>query len=173
PSPPSPPSPQSSQVGRKKIGLLWRAEHHAEKDKMVGQEDVRSMTLAQLLPLLEEETYDIFSFGNGATRAEIEANAMAGRIYDMGGLLHDMAQTAALVATMDAVVTVDSAMAHLAPSLGVPTFLLLPLYGDWRWGVATDSVFYPRLVKIFRQQFFGDWQQPLKQVKQALRQFFS
>lgn len=103
--------------------------------------------------------------------------ALAARLLALGRDLRpeatgtrDFREAAELFAGLDLVITVDTAAAHLAGSLGVPTWVLLPAFGaDWRWlrGRA-DSPWYPA-VRLFRQPAPGDWAPVLEQVEQALR----
>ncbi len=80
----------------------------------------------------------------------------------------DISTTAALVAGLEWVVTVDTMVAHLAGSLGRPTHLLLKYDADWRWGEGRRTVWYPRMV-IHRQQRPDDWSVPLAEVAEAVR----
>ena len=76
--------------------------------------------------------------------------------------------TAATVATLDLVITVDTAVAHLAGAMGKPVWLLLPFSPDWRWVVGRDdSPWYPRM-RLFRQPETGQWTPVLAQIHQAL-----
>ncbi|CAN7365661.1 hypothetical protein LJR219_002157 [Phenylobacterium sp. LjRoot219] len=80
----------------------------------------------------------------------------------------DFQETAEIIAGLDAVVTVDTAVAHLAGSLGKPTFVLLPHRSDWRWlRDRTDSPWYPSL-RLIRQPEPGDWTSAIEQAKAAL-----
>jgi hypothetical protein len=84
-------------------------------------------------------------------------------------LIEDFCDTAALVALMDLVVTVDTAPAHLAGALGVPVWVLLQYGADFRWlSGRTDSPWYPT-ARLFRQPRYGDWAAVLAQVNAALR----
>jgi Flp pilus assembly protein TadD len=83
--------------------------------------------------------------------------------------LDDLRDTAAAIAALDLVVTVDTAVAHLAATLGVPTWILIPAYStDWRWQLGrTDSPWYPRAT-LYRQPKVGDWQTVLDHVTRDL-----
>lgn len=80
----------------------------------------------------------------------------------------DWLATAALIARLDLVITVDTAIAHLAASMGVRTWVLLKSDADWRWGLGDQSVWYPS-ARLFRQTSPGEWDEPLDGVEFALR----
>jgi ADP-heptose:LPS heptosyltransferase len=76
--------------------------------------------------------------------------------------------TAALVAQMDMVLSIDTAMAHLAGALGKPVWIMLPFSADWRWLLGrSDSPWYPT-ARLFRQKQPGDWNGVVAEVAQAL-----
>ena len=80
----------------------------------------------------------------------------------------DFDGTAALVAELDLVVTVDTSIAHLAGALARPTFVMLPFHADWRWRTAReDSDWYPT-VTLFRQPAPGDWRSVVAKVSAAI-----
>jgi ADP-heptose:LPS heptosyltransferase len=80
----------------------------------------------------------------------------------------DFADTAALIANLDLVVAVDTAVVHLAGALGKPVWVLLAIPTDWRWMLdRQDSPWYPT-ARLFRQPKRGDWETPLAQVVDAL-----
>lgn len=82
----------------------------------------------------------------------------------------DMADTAAVIAQLDLVITVDTSVAHLAGALGKPVWLLLPYVPDWRWQTGRDtSPWYPTM-RLFRQSRPGDWEGVFRAVEQALQQ---
>ena len=83
----------------------------------------------------------------------------------------DFMDTAALVENMDLVITVDTAIAHLAGALARPVWLLNRLDGDWRWGLSSSqSAWYPTM-RIFRQEGAHDWGGVIRRVADELRQF--
>ena len=82
-----------------------------------------------------------------------------------------IADMAAFASEMDVVITIDTMAAHVAGSLGLPTWLLLKREADWRWMLdRDDSPWYPSM-RLFRQRTTGDWDDPLTQVCDALRDF--
>ena len=89
-------------------------------------------------------------------------------VVDLSPWITDLADTAAAIANLDLVVTVDTAVAHLAGALGKPVWLLLWRNADWRWGIdRTDSYWYPN-VRVFRQRTAGDWGVVLNDIASAL-----
>jgi ADP-heptose:LPS heptosyltransferase len=83
--------------------------------------------------------------------------------------MDDFADTAALIANLDLVISVDTAVAHLAAALGKPVWLLDRFDADWRWLIGrTDSPWYPTL-RIYRQPKPGDWDSVLAEVARDLQ----
>ncbi len=76
--------------------------------------------------------------------------------------------TASVIAGLDLVITVDSAVAHLAAGMGKPTWVLLQRASDWRWGLEETSPWYPT-ARLFRQETLGDWGPVFVRVREALR----
>ena len=85
----------------------------------------------------------------------------------------DLADAAAIIQQLDVVLSVDTAMLHLAASMGVPTWGLLSQLGDWRWldQNRLDSPWYPS-VRLFRQQSLNDWGELIARVRDELEQSF-
>jgi hypothetical protein len=85
----------------------------------------------------------------------------------IGGEFRD---TAAAIVNLDLVVSVDSSVGHLAGTLDVPAWIVLPRNPDWRWGFeGEDSPWYPR-ARLFRQKGWGDWPEVFARVAEALRE---
>ena len=92
-------------------------------------------------------------------------------IVDLSAELTDFGETAAAITNLDLVVTVDSAVAHLAGAMGVPTWILVHHPSDWRWLAGRDdSPWYPS-VRLFRQPAAGDWDTPIRHPRAALTEW--
>ena len=92
-----------------------------------------------------------------------------GTIVDLSPHITDFADTAAAIACMDLVISVDTAAAHLAGAMDKPVWTLLPFVPDWRWMLnRDDSPWYPTM-RLFRQPGIGDWNTPIQEVTESLR----
>jgi tetratricopeptide (TPR) repeat protein len=148
-----------------RIGLVWRGNPGFANDRN------RSMALAALRPLIEGSVASFVSLQKGPAAAEIAENGWQDRILDLGTELGDFADTAAVIAGLDLVVSVDTAVAHLAGSLRRPTWIPIPFVPDWRWLLArSDSPWYPS-ARLFRQTNPGDWSRPVADMVAALGPF--
>lgn len=78
-------------------------------------------------------------------------------VYDAAAEIRDWDDTAAIIAQLDLVITIDTAVAHLAGAMGKPVWTLVHYSSDWRWGLSGESTpWYPSM-RLFRQQRLGDW----------------
>jgi ADP-heptose:LPS heptosyltransferase len=90
------------------------------------------------------------------------------KITNLDSELNDFADTAAVIANLDLVISVDTAVAHLSGAIGKPVWTLLPFAPDWRWFLKrNDSPWYPGM-RLFRQNQPSDWNGVFEQVKQRL-----
>lgn len=87
--------------------------------------------------------------------------------------IHDFADSAAIISQLDLIITVDTAIAHLAGALGKPCWVMLPAYQtDWRWLLdRSDSPWYPNVMQLYRQRAMGDWASVIVEVSTALETF--
>ena len=135
--------------GRLKIGLAW-AGNPRQKNNVN-----RSLPPAELAGLLALPA-TFYSLQQGDAAMALNRSG-AGRVVDLGPHLTDFAETAAALAGLDLIVSVDTAVAHLAGALGCPTWTLLAFAPDWRWlRDRTDSPWYPTM-RLFRQDQPRDW----------------
>jgi tetratricopeptide (TPR) repeat protein len=141
----------------KKAGIVWAGRPEYTMDKL------RTIPVKALLPLARVDGISLVSLQQGAPAADKTLSA-----FDPGELA-DFAETAALIACLDLVITVDTAVAHLAGALGKPVWLLVPALAEWRWGLSgEDSPWYPTM-RIFRQQKVGNWADLARRVAKALQ----
>jgi ADP-heptose:LPS heptosyltransferase len=121
--------------------------------------------------LLDRPALRLVSLQKGAAAAQAAEAPFAGRILtDDIAAARDFADTAALVQRLDLVISVDTAVAHLAGALGVPVWVLSRFDGCWRWLLdRDDSPWYPT-ARLFRQPALGDWAPTLRAVTEAARE---
>ena len=115
------------------------------------------MALEQLAPLFDVPGVRFLALQPGARAGDLGrlTNFAAGS--DLSGELVDFAETAAVVANLDLVIAVDTAIVHLTGALARPVWTLLPHVPDWRWMLErADSPWYPTM-RLFRQERAGDW----------------
>ena len=137
--------------GRPRIGMVWSGGFTHLGDE---RQDPRSLPLADLLAVLPKDA-DLFCLNTQFRPAD--KALLATRPDITIPTLNDFADTAALIETLDQVITIDTAVAHLAGALAKPTTLLLHANADWRWLQGrSDSPWYPT-VRICRQNVAGDW----------------
>jgi Tfp pilus assembly protein PilF len=143
-----------------KIGIAWAGSATHVKD---GN---RSLPISTLAPLGQIAGTALYSLQKG--QAARVSRGM-GHLTDWTDELWDFAETAALISNLDLVISVDTAVAHLAGAMGKPAWVLLPFSPDWRWMMhREDSPWYPTM-RLFRQSQPGDWSQPIAKVFDALR----
>ncbi|MDZ5649205.1 tetratricopeptide repeat protein [Nitrospirillum sp. BR 11828] len=145
-------------AGRRRVGLCWAGAPGNPVDAR------RSLDPALLAPLARFAGQAAFiSLQKGASAAPAGL-----ALTDWTADLADYADTAALVANLDLVVTVDTSVAHLAGALGRPVWLLNRYDGCWRWQKGRlDSPWYPSLLQL-RQEEMGDWRAPLSRLTARL-----
>ncbi len=126
----------------------------------------RSIELARLAPLLARDA-EWVCLQRDLRPGAAEALRSAGIAF-FGDALTDFAETAALIDRLDLVITVDTAVAHLAGAMGKPVWILLPLGPDWRWQMdRADSPLYAS-ARLFRQTAPGDWSGVIAAVAREL-----
>ncbi|MBF0133365.1 MAG: tetratricopeptide repeat protein [Magnetococcales bacterium] len=147
-----------------RIGIVWRGNPQHLQDRH------RSMTAMQFSQLLNVAGITLVNLQKEASQEEITLLSAKGknRWVDFRSELHDFADTAAAIMALDLVITVDTAVAHLAGALGQPVWVLLPAVADWRWLLERpDSPWYPTM-RLFRQTSLGDWPTVLTHVLEQL-----
>ncbi|MFV3077643.1 tetratricopeptide repeat protein [Niveispirillum fermenti] len=146
-----------------KVGLVWAGNPEFKADRL------RSPGLAAFRPLLDVAGVSFFGLQKGAGRQDLESiGPLPACFTDLGPDIGDFADTAAIMANLDLVITSCTGPAHLAGALGRPTWTVLPFAPDWRWlEDRTDTIWYPTM-RLFRQERRGDWTAVLARVMAAL-----
>jgi len=135
---------------RPRVGLAWSGSTTLRNDRN------RSIALAELARL-RALPLEIFALQKEIRAGDAAALASGPAITNPGDDLVDFRDTAALIDQMDLVVSVDTAVAHLAGAMGKPVWVLLPWSPDWRWLLErADSPWYPT-ARLWRQPRAGDW----------------
>jgi tetratricopeptide (TPR) repeat protein len=147
---------------RPRIALAWSGNPAHANDRN------RSIALSRLEPLWSLERASFVSVQRELREADAAALARGARLVHLGDELTDFADTAAVLALADRVISVDSAVAHLAGAMGRPVWILLPFSPDWRWMlVREDSRWYPT-ARLFRQPAIGDWVSVIARVRDEI-----
>jgi tetratricopeptide (TPR) repeat protein len=148
---------------RMHVGLAWAGSSNLADDRN------RSMTAATLTPLGEIPGVRFVSLQKNDRTAYVTELPQSFSLTDWTAELTDFAETAGLIANLDLVICVDTAVAHLAGAMGKPVWVLLPRVPDWRWMLdRDDSPWYPTM-RLFRQEAKGDWNGPIERVVTELR----
>ncbi|MGB0064566.1 MAG: tetratricopeptide repeat protein [Terracidiphilus sp.] len=151
------------------VGLAWAGNPRYKADR------ARSMRLATLLPLLREvgpvvrATWISLQKGDAAEQlADLPRDVF---VWDGSSRDEDLAETAAIVAGLDLVITTDTCIAHLAGAMAKPVLMMLPHQADWRWMQEIETTPWYPTVWLFRQTSPGDWAGVFRRVARELWAF--
>ena len=143
-----------------KVGLAWRGSTIHPKDRH------RSVSVETVRPILNMSGIRLFAMQVDAGDVE---GTLPDTLDDVSGELSEFADTAACIAGLDLVISVDTAIAHLAGSLAKPVWILLPFSPDWRWMLEReDSPWYPS-ARLYRQTAPDDWQSVVERIATDLK----
>jgi hypothetical protein len=140
------------------VGLVWRGNPAFTRDHL------RSMRLRDLAPLLAVPGAAFYSLQRDGSES-IAQLGLDGVICDLSPHLYTWADTARYIAALDIVVSVDTAIAHLAGAMGIPVILLLPEVCDWRWARHRDRTDWYRSMITLRQPRHGDWRSCISRAR--------
>ncbi|MDT8838913.1 tetratricopeptide repeat protein [Paraburkholderia fungorum] len=148
----------------RKIGLVWKGnpKHHNDANRSIP-------TLATLAPLWSVPGISFVSLQKGQGEDEARNPPAAQPLLELGSMVNDFADTAAIIEQLDLVICVDTSTAHLAASLGKPCWVMLPEKDiDWRWMHGrSDSPWYPHTLRLFRRAAGEAWPVTVERVRQA------
>jgi hypothetical protein len=132
------------------------------------KDNFRSCRLNQFLPLTRIPGVQIYSLQKGPASSQVEEFSNPISLDNYGKEFEDFSDTAAMISALDLVVSVDTAVAHLAGAMGKPVWVLLPFHADWRWMLnREDSPWYPTM-RLFRQNKIGDWNDVFQHIANEL-----
>jgi hypothetical protein len=156
---------QRLPAGAPCVGIAWagRRSHHNDLN--------RSLPFASLAPLLRRRDIQFVSLQQDLREGDAAILRGMPDVIDAARDVHDFADAAALISRLDAVIAVDTAVAHLAGALGKPLLLLLPYAADFRWLRGRDDTTWYPSARLLRQEKFGDWSGALARLATNLDQF--
>ncbi len=143
----------------RKIGIVWESN--------LARPDLRhrAMPPELLNRIAELENVTLFSLQKDPRAKTHPVNV---KIVDFTAELNDLADTAALMANLDEIITIDTAVAHLAGAMGKSAFVLLPFSADWRWTMSAETTPWYPAIKLVRQRTPGDWEDVIDRVLDEL-----
>ncbi len=146
-----------------KVGIAWQGNPEHTRDRR------RSVPLLVFASLAGLPGVRLVSLQKGKGREQLSELANHLGVLDLTDRLDDFSDTASLMSQLDLIITVDTAVAHLAGALGVPVWVALAFDPDWRWMLEReDSPWYPSM-RLFRQTRWGDWPGVFQRMSDALR----
>jgi tetratricopeptide (TPR) repeat protein len=149
-------------TGMRRIGIAWAGNANFKGDQ------TRSIGLARFLPLLSVAGIELFGLQKDLRDGDRDILRGHSRVMHLGDAMEDFSDTAAVMSSLDLVISSDTSVAHLAGALGKPVWVLLQYAADWRWLLGrSDSPWYPT-ARLFRQPEIGDWESVIRQVADAL-----
>lgn len=147
-----------------KIGLSWRGGVKQTRSKQ------RSIELKTLLRAFEGLEVILVNLQYGDTKAELDELSSAGRqVHHWQQAIDDYDETAALASSLDLVVSVQTALVHLAGAMGVKVWALIPYGAEWRYGSENEKMVWYKDVTLIRQSELGEWDDPLSQLSKRLQ----
>ncbi len=148
--------------GALKVGFVWSGDSAQVFDRQ------RSMSVESFADLFEKTGVAFFSLQPHGAQPAVAQLLEAWQVHNLAPLLTDFDATAAALSRLDLVISVDTALAHLAGALGIDGVVCLPFAPNWCWGLEQEhSPWYPRL-RLFRQQQPGDWDSVIEQAAKLL-----
>ncbi|CAB3699648.1 hypothetical protein LMG24238_03562 [Paraburkholderia sediminicola] len=152
-----------TQTKTKHIGIVWAGSPHHALDRF------RSVRIDALKPLFALAGTTWYSVQKGPREGESKDLARDYHLHTLGPAIDDFTDTLAILQTLDLLITVDTSAAHLAGAAGLPVWVLIPAYAEWRWLTSrTDSPWYPSM-RLFRQRELGEWDPVVEEVQAALQ----
>ncbi|CAE6867823.1 tetratricopeptide repeat-containing glycosyltransferase family protein [Paraburkholderia aspalathi] len=154
--------------GRPKVGLVWAGGNRPHVAELRKNDARRSITFERLAPILDVPNVQFFSLQKGPSALQLPHSDSHPNVIDYTEELDDFADTAALVANLDLVISVDTSTAHLAGALDKPVWILNRFDTCWRWMLERSDTPWYAQAKLFRQPALGDWDSVIRNARDAL-----
>lgn len=149
-----------------KVGIVWEGNPQNKNNQR------RFCPLSHFYDLAGKLNINFFSLQKGNASIQLKDLPSKERIIDLSGAINDFTDTAAIINNLDLLISVDTAVVHLAGALGRPVWTLLHFNPDWRWLLnRKDSPWYPTM-ELFRQPVPGDWDSVFEDIQIKLRERF-
>ncbi|RJQ82980.1 MAG: tetratricopeptide repeat protein [Desulfobacteraceae bacterium] len=147
-----------------RIGLVWSGRPQHTNDRN------RSCALTDLMPLLQLPGVRFYGLQKGPGADQVRGLPAGIDFTDLGRELNDFSDTAAVLANLDLVISVDTAVVHLAGAMGRPVWVLIPFIPDWRWAMTGETTpWYPSM-RLFRQTRPKDWAGVVERMRRVLEE---
>jgi tetratricopeptide (TPR) repeat protein len=166
-------SARISALERPRIAIAWSGNANHANDRN------RSIAFARLAPLFaaradqDRKAARLISLQREVRTDDTAALAAETRVCHLGGDLENFHDTAAVIALCDLVISVDTAVAHLAGAMGRPLWMLIPFAPDWRWTLQGETTPWYPTARLFRQRALGDWDGVIARAGAELSRFIS
>ena len=158
------------------IGICWQGNPKTERSSNASNARGRSFPLQTFAPIIENIDANFLSLQKGFGSEQLTDCRFLDRFVGCQEEINqtwDFVENAAIMMNCDLIITVDTAVAHLAAGLGQPTWLLLHKVPEWRWGMEGDTTFWYPSMRLFRQREHGNWSEVMDRVASALQIVFS
>ncbi len=154
-----------------KVGIVWASGDRSGSFDLKKFYQTKSLSPSMFEQIISIPNTCFYSLQVGQNAADIELLGEHSNVIDMSHEIRDFADTAAIIDQLDLVISVDTAVAHLAGAMAKPVWVLLPYTPDWRWMIdREDSPWYPTM-RLFRQARLGDWEEVLRRIYTTLQSF--
>ena len=145
-----------------RVGVVWAG------NRMFKNDFNRSIKLETLSAIFANQNIQFFSLQKAGREGDTLFLSNFSNVVDLDSEMTDLSETAAIIANLDLIISVDTVVAHLAGALGKPIWIMIPFAPDFRWLLArTDSPWYPS-AQLFRQPKIGDWLSVIARIQLAL-----
>lgn len=157
-----------------KIGICWQGNDNYATPLLRATVAQKSVHPKEFEPICNVPGVSVYSLQKTTGTDQLKEIPSSMRIITFDGDFDQsngrFMDTAAVMKNLDLVITVDTSISHLSSGLGVPTWIMLPNPADWRWMLnRTDSPWYPKVTRLFKQPTPGDWESMINEVAVELK----